>query len=306
MISILCNSGLAALFTIPVFFNPAITYGFSAASVLNPAWKELIQSLGLITLIILLLGLGLNYVVARTTLKNKDSDIKESESITRQYNHQIEIQSRIQKYSRPARIFHWIHAASFLTLIITGILLLPEPATSPSVYDWSRLIHRVSGIIFIFAPLIELLCNTGTAMLTLRKVFTWGKDDLDWVIAVPGFYILSDDSALPPQDEFSTGQKLWLLSLLIFSPILVITGIIMWISNETNAQPVFQISAIIHSFTFIPVFLMFLIHIYLDAVHPMVRIQGGSLKSMVNGTVTAEYARTHHIKWYDYIKKKPK
>jgi formate dehydrogenase subunit gamma len=301
MISILSNSGLAALFTIPVFSNPAITYGFSAASVLNPAWKELIQSLGLITLIILLLGLGLNYVVARTT-----SDSKESESITGLYNHQIEIQRRIQKYSRPARIFHWIHAASFLTLIITGILFLTEPGVSPSVYDWSRLIHRVSGIIFIFAPLIELLSNTGTAMLTLRKVFTWGKDDLDWVIAVPGFYILSDDSALPPQDEFSTGQKLWLLSLLVFSPILVITGILMWILNETDAQPVFQISAIIHSFTFIAVFLMFLIHIYLDVIHPMVRIQGGSLKSMVNGTVTAEYARTHHIKWYDYIKKKPK
>jgi formate dehydrogenase subunit gamma len=208
---------------------------------------------------------------------------------------------QIQKYSRPARIFHWVHTAAFLVLLLTGILLIIKPLSFLAIGGWSRLLHRVAGIIFILAPLLELLPNIGTAISAIKKAFTWGKEDLDWVTAMPGYYFLSDETALPPQDEMNTGQKLWLLSLVILSPVFVITGLLMWILRAPVAQPVFQLSVTIQDFAFVVIFLMFLIHLYLDVIHPMTRSSGGSLKSMINGMITAEYAMKHHKKWYERI-----
>jgi formate dehydrogenase subunit gamma len=205
----------------------------------------------------------------------------------------------IQKYSKAARVFHWVHVAAFLILSLTGILLIIEPLTFMAIGGWSRLIHRITAIVFILAPLIELIANKETSVYAIKTAFKWGKEDLDWVMAMPGYFFMSDDTVLPPQDEMNTGQKLWFLCLLILGPVLVITGILMWILRTPVAQPVFQLSVLIHDFAFIVIFLMFLIHLYLDVIHPMTRIRGGSLKAMTRGTVTRDFARTHHQRWYE-------
>jgi formate dehydrogenase subunit gamma len=210
---------------------------------------------------------------------------------------------QIQKYSLPARICHWIHTAAFLVLMLTGLLLIIEPLSFLAIGGWSRFIHRIAAVVFIIAPLIELLANTGTSLSAVKKAFKWGKEDMDWVIAMPGYYFMSDETTLPPQDEMNTGQKLWFLSLLIFSPVFVITGILMWALRTPAAQPVFQLSVTIHDFAFIVIFLMFLIHLYLDVLHPMTRIRGGSLKSMISGMVSRDFARTHHSRWYERVTK---
>ena len=207
----------------------------------------------------------------------------------------------IQKYSKAARVFHWVHVAAFLILSLTGILLIIEPLTFMAIGGWSRLIHRITAIVFILAPLIELIANKETSVYAIKTAFKWGKEDLDWVMAMPGYYFMSDETALPPQDEMNTGQKLWFLCLLIFGPILVITGILMWAIRTPVAQPVFQLAVTIHDFAFIVVFLMFLIHLYLDVIHPMTRIRGGALKSMLNGMVSRDFAKTHHRRWYERV-----
>ena len=206
---------------------------------------------------------------------------------------------QIQKYSIAARIFHWVHAAAFICLILTGIVLIFEPVTFLAIGGWSRLIHRIAAIIFILAPLIELLSNKKTALVSVKRAFQWGKEDLDWVMAMPGYYFLSDETALPPQEEMNTGQKLWFLCLLILGPVLVITGVLMWTLRTPVAQPVFQLAVTIHDFAFIVVFLMFLIHLYLDVIHPMTRIRGGSYRAMTSGMITRDFARTHHQRWYE-------
>jgi formate dehydrogenase subunit gamma len=205
----------------------------------------------------------------------------------------------IQKYSKAARIFHWVHAAAFLILSLTGILLIIEPLTFMAIGGWSRLIHRIAAIVFILAPLIELLTNKETSIAAIKTAFKWGKEDLDWVMAMPGYYFMSDETVLPPQDEMNTVQKLWFLCLLILGPVLVITGILMWILRTPVAQPVFQLSILVHDFAFVVVFLMFLIHLYLDVIHPLTRIRGGSLKAMTHGTVIGDFARTHNQRWYE-------
>ena len=43
---------------------------------------------------------------------------------------------------------------------------------------------------------------------------------------------------------------------------------------------------------------MALLHLYLGAIHPRMT---ESLKSMITGKVSAEYAKSHHAKWYSEI-----
>ena len=211
---------------------------------------------------------------------------------------------RVRKYTKPAIVFHWAHTAAFLLLLITGIILF-VPAFGAAAQDsWTRVIHRVGAVIFVLAPLIQLFANSKTAGTSIKKAFTWGKDDLEWAKAMPRYYFLSDESSMPPQDEMNTGQKMWYTMLLIFGPIFVITGILMWFFKYSLPSGVFQWSLFAHDVSFIVIFLMFLLHIYLGIIHPMMRQHGGTFSSMVDGTVSAEYAESHHGKWYDKVAKK--
>ena len=209
----------------------------------------------------------------------------------------------VQKYSKPARIFHWIHTSAFILLVITGIFLFVPAIGFLAQDSWSRIIHRIAAVLFVIAPLIQIFANRKTAMESIKKAFTWGSDDLQWLIAAPRYYFLGDEGSMPPQDEMNTGQKLWYTMLLVLSPIFVITGILMWFFKYMLASAVFQWCVFFHDVAFIAIFLMFLVHIYLGVIHPLMRQHGGSFKSMVNGKVTAEYAKSHHGKWYNRVAK---
>ena len=212
------------------------------------------------------------------------------------------MEQTVQKYSKTARVFHWVHTGAFLLLVITGIFLFVQ-AGVVAQDSWSRLVHRIAAVIFVLAPLAEIIANPKTSMHALKTAFTWGADDIEWVKAMPRYYFLADESAMPPQDEMNAGQKMWLFLILVASPIFLITGVLMWFFGTTLPAGVFQWSVFVHDIAFIVIFLMFLVHIYLGVIHPLMRQHGGSFRSMVDGTLTTEYAESHHGKWYERIKK---
>jgi len=212
------------------------------------------------------------------------------------------MEQTVQKYSKTARVFHWVHTGAFLLLVITGIFLFVQ-AGVVSQDSWSRLVHRIAAVIFVLAPLAQIIANPKTSMHSLKNAFTWGPDDIEWVKAMPRYYFLADESAMPPQDEMNAGQKMWLFLILVASPIFLITGVLMWFFGTILPAGVFQWSVFVHDIAFIVIFLMFLVHIYLGVIHPLMRKHGGSFRSMVDGTLTTEYAESHHGKWYERIKK---
>ncbi len=210
----------------------------------------------------------------------------------------------IQKYTKVARVFHWVHTTAFLALVITGIFLFVPALGFLAQDSWSRVIHRIAAVIFVLAPLMQLFANPKTAGASIKQAFTWGKEDLEWLKAAPRYYFLGDESTMPPQPEMNSGQKLWYTMVLILGPVFVITGILMWFFKYSLVSAVFQWCVFVHDAAFIATFLMLLVHIYLGVLHPLMRQHGGSFNSMVGGTVTVEYAKSHHGKWYDEVAKK--
>jgi formate dehydrogenase subunit gamma len=209
----------------------------------------------------------------------------------------------VQKYTKVARIFHWVHTAAFIILVLTGIFLFIPAAGFIAQDSWTRIIHRIAAVLFVVAPLMQIFANPKTAGASIKQAFTWGKDDIEWVKALPQYYFLNDESAMPPQDEMNTGQKMWLTVLLIMGPIFVITGVLMWFFMYSLPPGVFQWCVFVHDVAFIVTFVFLLIHVYLGVIHPLMRTHGGSFRSMVDGKVTVEYAKSHHGKWYDRISK---
>lgn len=210
---------------------------------------------------------------------------------------------RVEKYRRPTRILHWVHTGAFLALVITGIFLYFPPAGFLAQDSISRVIHRVAVIVFVAAPLIYALMNWKASKESVNEALTWGWDDWAWVAAAPRYYFLGDENAMPAQDHLNAGQKLWYFMLLVSTPIFIITGVLMWFFKDMLPAGVFQWSVFVHDLAFIAVFVMLLVHIYLGIIHPLMRQHGGALSSMVDGTITTEYAASHHGKWYQRITK---
>jgi formate dehydrogenase subunit gamma len=209
-------------------------------------------------------------------------------------------QNQVERFSAGARLFHWVVTISALVLAITGLFLYVPAFGGLAEDSYSRIIHRVAAVILVAAPLLFFLSRPGRALHFVKYIFSWGKDDIAWLKAAPDYYFGGDESKMPPQGEMNTGQKLW--SLVAFLSVIgfIVTGALMWFAKESIPAELFLWATIIHDLCFIVAGAMTLVHLYLGAIHPRMT---ESLKSMLKGKVSEEYAKSHHGKWYAEISK---
>jgi len=204
----------------------------------------------------------------------------------------------VERYRKPTRILHWIHGGAFVALFITGLILFIPGISIAAQDSWTRLIHRIAVVFFVVAPLIYIPLNWKVTLKGVKDAFTWGKDDMGWLQAAPRYYFLSDEKAMPPQPHMNSGQKLWWLMVLVLGGVFFITGLIMWAFKEAAPGALLEWMVLLHDVAFIAGGCMFFVHIYLSVIHPLMK---GSLNSMTKGKVSAEYAKSHHGKWYREI-----
>jgi formate dehydrogenase subunit gamma len=204
----------------------------------------------------------------------------------------------VQRYTAGARWFHWVITAAALTLAVTGLFLYVPVFSSIAEGGITRVIHRIAAVIFVAAPLLFFLAKPGRSLRFVKEIFTWGKDDLAWLKAAPDYYFGGDDKKMPPQGDMNSGQKLWAVVAFLSALGFIITGIIMWFLKGTVPAEAFNWMVIVHDLCFIVGGAMLLVHLYLGAVHPRMP---ESLKSMIKGKVSAEYAQSHHGKWYKEV-----
>jgi len=212
----------------------------------------------------------------------------------------------VERYRTPTRALHWVHAVAFTVLFLTGLILYLPPLAILAADSWTRVIHRVAALLFVIAPLIYIPLNFKATLRGISDALKWGIDDIGWAIAAPRYYFLADEKAMPAQGHMNTGQKMWWLMVLAFGGIFVITGFIMWAGKTSVPAAALQWSVFAHDVAFIATGCMFFLHIYLSAIHPLMRpLRTGAWNSMARGKVSAEYASSHHAKWYvELISKK--
>ena len=211
------------------------------------------------------------------------------------------MEREVERYGKTTRVLHWIIAASFTVLLLTGVILvLPAPIAALARDSWTRVLHRLFAVVYIIAPALYLITNWKKAIAGTKEAFRWGTDDIGWLKAAPRYYFLSDEESMPPQGHMNTGQKLWWLMVIVLGAVLVVSGLVMWLLKTVAPAGLLQWMVFAHDVAFISSGSMFLVHLHLSVVHPLMRPwRKGAMSSMTRGRVSVEYARSHHAKWYD-------
>ena len=263
-------------------------YTLLQASVINPQWRGAVVLLGLVAGGMTVLGLLINYIIVMNLKPSYEGRAAPSKDIRR--------------YSRRAIILHGTYAASFIILLVTGIVLfIPGQTQIPSDSLFFK-IHIAAGIAIVALPLLYALANPSSTIKGLKNAVTWGKEDLDWIKGAPLFYYLFDERAMPPQGYLNTFQKMWLLMIIASGIVLAASGVLLGFWGDTVPADVALYALFAHDIAFIAVGAMFIVHVYLTVIHPMsYPLAGGGWSAITRGTVSSEYARIHHSKWYDEI-----
>jgi formate dehydrogenase subunit gamma len=210
----------------------------------------------------------------------------------------------ILAFSPTQRTVHWLHTIAFLVLLATGAVLY-VPALAPLTIGEAglalRFVHRVFAVLFMAVPVLYVIFDLKGFLYDMRLVFTWTKDDLAWLRAAPAYYFNGDDSKMPPQAKFNSGQKMFYLIIVIGFILFTLTGLVMWFGKGVVPPTVFQGSVFLHDLTTIATASFFAVHFFLATAHPLMK---QSLDSMRFGRLSEEYVREHHGKWYEEIKTK--
>jgi formate dehydrogenase subunit gamma len=204
----------------------------------------------------------------------------------------------IERYRKRARIQHWLIVVCAFLLGLTGLFLFLSWFGPAAWWGYSRLVHRIAAVGFVAVPVLYALLNPKSTWAWIKEAFTWNKDDLGWLRAAPTYYFGSDIIPMPPQERSNTGQKMWMLVVIVTGVIFVVSGGIMWFGKGLVPTGVFQWSVFAHDVAFITAGAMLLVHIVLGSVHPRF---SEALHSIVSGKVSVHYAKSHHGKWYDRI-----
>jgi formate dehydrogenase subunit gamma len=189
------------------------------------------------------------------------------------------------KYS--TRIVHWSVGVSFLICLFTGF-----PIWTP-YWGWMagffgglqvcRWLHAWSGLAFSFFAALQFVQWVGQMAL----------DAADRRFIAPGNFgkYLSWQTHDQEIGKYNGGQKLlfWTSSLAALG--LLLTGVVLWYPGEFGAG-LRQVSWVLHDVVFILLVMLIMGHVYLGLVEP------GTLTAMVKGTVSKDWARTHHPKWF--------
>lgn len=206
----------------------------------------------------------------------------------------------VERFSKGARLFHWVVTITAIVLAITGLFLYVPAFGSLAEDSYSRIIHRVAAVILVAAPLLFFMAKPRRSLRFVKHIFTWGKDDIAWLKAAPDYYFGGDEKKMPPQPEMNSGQKLWAMVAFLSVIGFIVTGAVMWFAKNVIPAELFLWATIVHDLCFIVSGAMTLVHLYLGAIHPRMT---ESLKSMLKGKVSIEYAKSHHGKWYEEISK---
>lgn len=202
---------------------------------------------------------------------------------------------RIQRFSPVSIAFHWVYAAAWLTLVVTGIGFAFE-SLSNLLGPASRALHRGAAVVFMLAPLAYMAVGWQSAVYHLKEAFSWTQDDIRWLlVAVP--YHFTGRPEPPPQGFLNAGQKLNFVIVTLTNVVFSATGLIMWLGRGyllTENRDVLRWAMVLHSSALWVAVIMFLVHLYMSGLHPFTR---RAFRAMVDGYVPVEYALAEHPGW---------
>ncbi len=206
---------------------------------------------------------------------------------------------QVQRFAFIERAAHWMTAASFVALALTGIVIAFGTTLIWPVFGEASL-GDVGWVStwghMIFAPPFALGILTLAVLWILRNL-PEPRIDMPWLATFGG--MMSDDPEKPPARKFNAGQKVtfW---------VAVLGGIVMTGTGITLMFPYFWagISTIIwvllaHAIIGLLLIAFFIGHAYIGTVGMQ-----DAIAAMWSGRVDLNWAKEHHELWVDELARK--
>ena len=193
------------------------------------------------------------------------------------------------RHSLYTRLLHWTVAISFILALLSGFAIY-----SPWLYRWltplfgggpmTRFLHPWFSLVFTIA--------FGFQFFNWLALMRWTSADSRWMRRIRAYVMKPEARELPETGFFNGGQKLYFWLIVISTVIFLITGFLLWFDHVVPRWLV-AVSYILHDLAALLMLAGFIIHIYEGTA-----AQPGTFHSMVDGTVTKDWAHTHHPAWY--------
>ncbi|MEN8041307.1 MAG: cytochrome b/b6 domain-containing protein [Actinomycetota bacterium] len=204
-------------------------------------------------------------------------------------NHDLDI----LRYRRAQRVVHAVMASSFLILLITGLALVWSPLSWIAAGGWSRYLHRIAAVGFMSVPFLYLWMDRAGAREVLVESFIYDKDDVKWFTQMYR-YALGRTAEMPPQGRLNAGQKLHHSAVIVFSAVIVLSGLVLWWLKSSLSTSMLSWTAIIHDLAMLALTLLLVGHVFFTFVYK-------AWSSMATGYVSKEDMEMEHSKWVEEL-----
>ena len=203
-------------------------------------------------------------------------------------------EGELLRYRVGPRLMHAVLAISFVTLLLTGLIIFWPPLADYASGGTSRLLHRVGAVMFMTVPLLYILFDRPAAKELLWDSFHYDKDDLRWLARMPR-YFMGRAVEMPPQGRLNAGQKFHHAGVVVFSATIVASGIVLWFGKGTLGPQGLSLWAMVHDLSMLILTILLVGHLYFTFVYK-------ALSGMVTGYVPEEEALIEHPKWVEEVK----
>ena len=190
----------------------------------------------------------------------------------------------VPRFGRTERALHWTHAAAFLVMLATGlVLLLPALSEIVARRQLVKNVHLWTAVAWVvLVALIVLLGDRRALREDWREIESIDRDDRRWLLG-----------RRPAQGKFNAGQKLNALLTVAFAVLFLVSGALLWL-GERDHRFILDGTGTVHvTLTWISIGLL-AGHLYLAVIHPATR---HALRGMTRGDVREDWAARHHAKW---------
>jgi formate dehydrogenase subunit gamma len=197
--------------------------------------------------------------------------------------------TRVLRFNAFERFTHWMTAASFVLLALTGlnitfgkVLLLPliGPEAFTSVSEVAKYVHNFVSFPFVLGLVL-------IAALWLRDNIP-RRVDIEWLKEGGGFI----KSRHPVAGRFNAGEKVVFWLALAAGAAVAISGyVLMFPFYVTNIFGM-QAAQVVHSVVAVLFIALIIAHIYIGTLGTE-----GAFEAMGTGTVDLNWAREHHALW---------
>jgi len=205
----------------------------------------------------------------------------------------------VVRFSFPSRMGHGVQAISFIILLLTGSALVFRgfgALIGPGGLRSFSNIHHLFGLIFTFVPVtILVFFSWKNTKRWLYDITHWNKGDVEFVKAFPKTFF-GFKAETPKQGRFNGGEKINSLLQIVGCTVLIITGWILLVVDPSLA--IVGWARLIHSFAALGLGSVVLAHAFLATLHPGSK---ESIKGMLGGRVSREWARHHHALWVEEL-----